>query len=127
MTEAHPQTTPTEVSQRFAEAITDGDLDAALGCWSPVAVLASPDGTEVRGRYALAALFQVAIDAGSRMEISVSDEVSTDLGAIATTHMKTTLGAGDDAVVAESTAVVVYVPGAAGLQILIDRIVGHGG
>jgi ketosteroid isomerase-like protein len=125
--ETQLQTTPAEVSQRFAEAITAGDLEAALGCWSPDAVLVPPHESEVRGRYALAALFQVLIDSNAKMQIAVSDEVCTELGAIATTHMTTTLGAGDDATVAEATAVVVYVPGTNGLQILIDRVMSHDG
>lgn len=117
-----PPRTPSEVSLRFADAINAGDLDAALACWSTVGVIASPDGPEVRGREALAALFASLVHAGARMSIAVADEVCTALGATATTRLRMTTASPDWPPSIEATAVVVYVPGPHGLQILIDRL-----
>jgi ketosteroid isomerase-like protein len=114
--------TPTEVSQRFADAINAGDLEGALECWSPAAVIATPDGSEVRGHAALTERFRGLIDSGARLQISVADEVCTEFGAVATTRMTMTVLANDEPRVVEAAAVVAYVPGTRGLQILIDHI-----
>jgi ketosteroid isomerase-like protein len=114
--------TPSEVSHRFAEAINAGDLRKALTCWSPAGVLVEPEGHHVRGHPQLAERFQGLITIGAQLKISVSDEVCTEHGAMATTEMQMTIpGDGREAVV-EIKAVVLYVPGAGGLQILIDRL-----
>jgi ketosteroid isomerase-like protein len=115
--------TPAEVSHRFAEAINVGDLEGAVECWSPVAVIATPDGSEVRGHAALTERFSGLIAAGAQLEISVSDEVCTELGATATTRMTMTVGTNDTPTAIEVAAVVAYVPGPSGLQILIDHLI----
>ena len=114
--------TPAEVSHRFAEAINAGDLDGALECWSPAAVIATPDGPEVRGHAALTERFRWLIAGGAQLQISVSDEVCTELGATATTRMTMTVRTNDKPTVIEAAAVVAYVPGPSGLQILIDHL-----
>jgi ketosteroid isomerase-like protein len=113
--------TPAEVSQRFAHAINSADLEAALACWSPAAVIAAP-GSEVRGHAALRERFEGLIAAGAQLQISVSDEVSTELGATARTRMRMTVSSQQKPIVVEVAAVVAYVPGPAGLQILIDHL-----
>jgi ketosteroid isomerase-like protein len=117
--------TPAEVSHRFAEAINARDLEGALECWSPDAVIVSSDGSEVRGHDALAERFRQLIAVRTRLDISVSDEVCTELGASATTRMKMTVPTGDGPTAIEVAGVVVYVPGPGGLQIFIDQL-GHG-
>jgi ketosteroid isomerase-like protein len=114
--------TPTEVSHRFAQAINAGDLDGALACWSPVGVIVAPDRSEVRGHNALAERFRELIAIGAQMQISVTDEVCTELGATAATRMTMTITANDEPTVTEISATVVYAPGSGGLQILIDRL-----
>jgi ketosteroid isomerase-like protein len=114
--------TPTEVSHRFAEAINAGDLEGALACWSPAGVIVAPDGSEVRGHSALAERFRALISIGAQLQISVSDEVRTELGASAATQMTMTTPANDEPTVTEIAAAVVYAPGSGGLQILIDRL-----
>jgi hypothetical protein len=114
--------TPAEVSRRFAEAINAGDLEGALACWSPCAVIAGPYGAEVRGHAALSERFRELIAVGAQLQISVFDEVSTELGANATTRMTMTVGAPHEPTVIEVAAVVTYVPGPSGLQILIDHL-----
>jgi hypothetical protein len=119
---AEERRTPAEVSRRFAEAINVGDLEGALECWSPVAVIATPDGSEVRGHAALTERFSGLIAVGAQLQISVSDEVCTELGATATTHMTMTVCTNDKPTVIEVVAVVTYVPGPSGMQILIDHL-----
>jgi ketosteroid isomerase-like protein len=114
--------TPSEVSDRFAEAINAGDLEAALVCWSSAAVIVSPDGSEVRGHVALAERFRGLIAVEARLQISVSKEVCTELGATARTRMMMRVSADDKPTVVEVTAAVAYVPGPGGLQILIDHL-----
>jgi ketosteroid isomerase-like protein len=113
---------PAEVSHRFAEAISAGDVDGALACWSPAAVIVADDGSEVRGRETLAERFRGLVAVGARMEVSVSDQVCTELGAIATTRMTLAVRAGREQTVIQAAGVVVYVPAPSGLQILIDRL-----
>jgi ketosteroid isomerase-like protein len=112
--------TPTEVSHRFAEAINAGDLEGALACWSPAGVIVAPDGSEVRGHNALAERFRELIAVRAQLQISVSDEVCTELGATAATRMTMTIPANDEPTVTEIAAAVAYAPGSGGLQILID-------
>lgn len=114
--------TPAEVSHRFAEAINAGDLEGALECWSPAAVIATPDGFEVRGHAALTERFRELITVGAQLQISVSDEVCTEFGATATTRMTMTVCTDDEPSVTDVPAVVAYVPGPRGLQILIDHL-----
>jgi len=114
--------TPAEVSQRFSQAINAGDLEGALACWSPAAVIAAPDGSEVRGHPALTERFRVLVAAGAQLQISVADEICSELGATATTQMTMTVSTSDQPTVTTVTADVTYVPGAGGLQILIDHI-----
>lgn len=114
--------TPAEVSRRFAEAINVGNLEGALECWSPAAVIATPDGSEVRGHAALTEHFSGLIAVGAQLQISVSDEVCTELGATATTRMTMTVCTNDKPTLIEVAAVVAYVPGPSGLQILIDHL-----
>jgi hypothetical protein len=84
-------------------------------------VIAGPDGSEVRGHAALSERFRKLIAVGAQLQISVSDEVSTELGANAATRMTMTVGTHDEPTVIEVAAVVTYVPGPSGLQILIDH------
>jgi ketosteroid isomerase-like protein len=114
--------TPAEVSHRFAEAISAGDLESALACWASDGVIAAPDGSEIRGHAALAERFRTLIAVGARLQICVSDEVCSELGATATTRMTMTVPVNDEPTVTKVAAVVTYVPGAGGLQILIDQI-----
>ena len=114
--------TPAEVSDRFADAINAGDLEGALECWSPAAVIATPGDSEVRGRDALTERFRGLIAVGAQLKISISDEVCTEFGAMATTRMTMTVPTNDGPAVIEVAAVVAYVPGPRGLQILIDHL-----
>jgi len=114
--------TPAEVSQRFAQAINAGDLEGALACWSPAAVIAAPDGSEVRGHPALTERFRALVAVGAQLQISISEEICSELGATATTQMTMTVSTNDQPTVTTVTADVTYVPGAGGLQILIDHI-----
>jgi hypothetical protein len=66
--------------------------------------------------------FRGLIESGARLQISVADEVCTEFGAVATTRMTMTVLANDEPGVVEAAAVVAYVPGTRGLQILIDHI-----
>lgn len=116
------QWTPADVSHRFAEAINARDLQGALACWSPAAVIASPDGSEIRGHAALTERFRQLIAVGARLQISVFDQICTELGATAETRMTMTVSANDAPTVIKTTAVVMYVPGPSGLQILIDHL-----
>jgi ketosteroid isomerase-like protein len=116
------QSTPADISRRFAEAINARDLQGALACWSPAAVIASPDGSEIRGHAELTERFRQLIAVGARLQISVSDQVCTELGATARTRMTMTVSANDEPTVIEVTAVVMYLPGPTGLQILIDHL-----
>jgi ketosteroid isomerase-like protein len=114
--------TPAEVSRGFAEAINAGDLEGALACWSPAAVIVSPDGSEVRGHAALTERFRGLIEVGAQLQIAVSDEVCTELGATATTRMMMTVRASDGPTLTEVAGAVAYALGPAGLQILVDRV-----
>jgi ketosteroid isomerase-like protein len=118
----HERGTPSEVSHRFADAINAGDVESALACWSPAGVLAAADEPQVRGHAALGQRFRELIAIGAQLEIAVSDEVCTEHGAMATTEMKMTIPTDGRAAVLEIAAVVLYVPGPGGLQILIDRL-----
>jgi ketosteroid isomerase-like protein len=108
--------TPAEVSRGFAEAINAGDLEGALACWSPAAVIVSPDGSEVRGHAALTERFRGLIGVGARLQVAVSDEVWNELGATMTVR------ASDGPAVTEVAGAVAYALGPAGLQILVDRL-----
>ena len=114
--------TPAEVSHRFAEAINAGDLESALACWSPAAVIAAPGGSEVRGHAALTERFRALIAAGAQLQIVVLEEICSELGATAATRMTMTVPTNDEPTVTTVAADVTYVPGAGGLQILIDHI-----
>jgi ketosteroid isomerase-like protein len=114
--------TPAEVSHDFAEAINAGDLEGALACWSPAAVIVSTNGSEVRGHAALTERFRGLIAAGAQLQIAVSDEVCTEVGATATTRMTMTVRASDGPAVIEVAAAVAYARGPTGLQILVDRL-----
>jgi ketosteroid isomerase-like protein len=114
---------PADVSHRFAEAINAGDLDGALECWSAAAVIAAADGSEVRGHTALAQRFRQLIAMGAHLQISVSNEICTELGATARTRMTMTLAGNDGPAVIEVSAVVAYVSAPTGLQILIDQLI----
>jgi ketosteroid isomerase-like protein len=114
--------TPAEVSQRFAEAINAGDLESALACWSPAGVIAAPDGSEIRGHAALTERFQTLIAARAQLHISVSEEISSDLGTTAATLMTITIPNTNEPTITTIAGDVRYAPGEGGLQILIDRI-----
>jgi ketosteroid isomerase-like protein len=114
--------TPAEVSHRFAEAINAGDLEGALACWSPAAVIAGDDGSHIRGHAALRERFRALIAVGAQLQIAVSDEVCTELGATAFTQMTMTVWDKGEPSVVEGAAAVAYVPGQGGLQILIDHL-----
>lgn len=114
--------TPSQVSGRFAEAISAGDLETALSLWSPAAVIVALDGSETRGHAALAERFSQLVASGTRLEIGVGEEVCTALGATAKTRMAMSVPAADGETVIEAEGQVVYVPGPGGLQILIDRL-----
>jgi ketosteroid isomerase-like protein len=113
---------PAEVSHRFADAINAGDVEGALACWSPAGIIVAPDGSEVRGHAALTDRFRQLIAVGAQLQIFVSEEVCTELGATATTQMTMTIGTSGEPTTIESAAVVTYVPGPNGLQILIDHV-----
>lgn len=115
--------TPSQVSGLFAEAISAGDLEAALSLWSSAAVIVAPDGSEVRGHVALAERFSQLIASGTRLEIAVEEEICTELGATAKTRMTMTVPAPDGETMMEAKGQVFYVPGPGGLQILIDRLI----
>jgi ketosteroid isomerase-like protein len=114
--------TPTEVSHRFAEAINASDLQSALACWSPDGVIVAQGEPQIRGHDALTERFAGLIAAGAQLQISVSDEVRTEQGAMATTRMNMTVPTKGEPAAIELAGVVMYVPGPNGLQILIDRL-----
>lgn len=114
--------TPTEVSHRFAEAINAGDLESALAYWSLEGVIVTQGEPQVRGHAALAECFAGLVAVGAQLQISVSEEVRTEHGAMATTRMKMTVPTKREPTVIELAGVVMYVPGPNGLQILIDRL-----
>jgi hypothetical protein len=62
------------------------------------------------------------IAARAQLQVSVSDEVSTELGATATTRMTLTIPANRETTVVETAAAVAYITGPSGLQILIDHL-----
>lgn len=110
--------TPTEVSRCFAEAINAGDLNGAIACWSTAAVTVEPDGSEVRGHAEIKDRFRLLISVGAQLQISVSDEISSERGATATTRMTMTVPTGDELTVSiVGSAVVTYAPGPGDLQI----------
>jgi ketosteroid isomerase-like protein len=118
--------TPAEASYRFAEAISAGDLEGALECWSPAAVIVAPDGSEVRGRSALAQRFGQLVAAGAQAQVLVFDEVRTDIGATARTRMSLTVPVDGKPITLNTAGVVTYVPGQSGWRILIDRLHSEG-
>jgi ketosteroid isomerase-like protein len=117
--------TPAEVSRRFAQAITSGDLDGALACWSPAAVIVTPDGSEIRGHAALTERFRRLIAVGAQLKISVSHEVYTERGATAVTQMTISVPTESEMTTAKTVGAVTYAPGIGGLQILVDRLGPH--
>jgi SnoaL-like domain len=119
---AREHRTPAEVSHRFADAINAGDLESALACWSPAGVIAAPDGSEVRGHASLAERFGELIALGAKLQISVSDEIPTELGATASTQMTMTVGPNAQPTVIDLVGIVTYVRGPSGLKILIDQL-----
>lgn len=114
--------TPAEVSHRFAEAITAGDIDGALECWSPAAVIVAPDGSEIRGHAALMERFRQLIAVGAQLQISVSGEARTQRGATAVTQMTMTVPTENEMTTIKTVGAVTYIPGVGGLQILVDRL-----
>lgn len=83
---------PVQVSSAFAAAISSGDVDAALACWTDDAVMIAPDGTETRGHTALRERFAALVGLGAHLDIAVADVAIDEDGARATTTMRLAIG-----------------------------------
>jgi ketosteroid isomerase-like protein len=60
---------PGETVLAFTQALLDGDADAAATYFSPLARMATPDGTEVSGRAAIGQLLGQLVTPDQRLEI----------------------------------------------------------
>jgi ketosteroid isomerase-like protein len=63
--------TPRLACEALARAINARDLEAALECFAPGAVLVGPEGTVSQGEHALRASLSQLIAAGARIEIEL--------------------------------------------------------
>jgi hypothetical protein len=63
--------TPRLACEALGRAIEDADLDAALSCFSPGALLIGPEGTAAQGTEALRASLAQLIEAGARVRIEL--------------------------------------------------------
>ncbi len=113
---------PHALAARFAAAINDGDLDAALDLWLQDASLLQADGTSLRGREAIAPALQALIDnrIGFEVELTrvfLAGDVALGVG---TLTMSGSNGHGD-AFRHRSSSAVVYLRGPDGdWRIAID-------
>jgi len=65
---------PTDLVGELAQAITNGDVDAALALWEPDACIVGPDGSALaRGSDALVGVLRAMIEHGTRFEADVLD------------------------------------------------------
>lgn len=63
---------PTDLVGKLADAITKGDLDAALALWEPEACIVGPDGSALaRGRDGIADVLGAMVDHGARFHAEV--------------------------------------------------------
>src|SRR4051794_29376262 len=79
-------TSPEDASGAFAAAITDGDVERALVCWAPDAVLVAA-GARLEGHEALRPGFAQLVAARAGVEIVVADVVVAGDVATAATRM----------------------------------------
>jgi ketosteroid isomerase-like protein len=60
---------PGETVFDFTRALLGGDMEAAASCFSPLARLLTPDGTEISGRSAIGQLLGQLVTPDQRLEI----------------------------------------------------------
>jgi uncharacterized protein (TIGR02246 family) len=98
------------VSTALMAAIDAGDVEAALELWDEDAVLIARDGTETRGRRAIAAVLRSLIANGARLAIELSTIYETATTAVVTGSLTMSVadGAGGEPFVQRSESLVVY-------------------
>lgn len=77
---------PERAAAAFCEAVNDGDLDGARGCFTRDAVLVTADGTGITGREAIGDILAQLIAGGTRISIEVSAVLSA--GDVALAHQR---------------------------------------
>ena len=111
---------PAEASREFADAINRGDVSGAVACWTRDAALAAADGATARGPAELAARFEQLVQAGVRVEITVTELVVAGNVALGTTVM--TMAALGTAAPMTLKGTVVYLHDAGRWRIAVDRV-----
>ncbi len=116
-----PTGSPEQIPAALAKAVNERDLDAALALWADDAVIVQPDGSQTRGRDAVALTMQALIDSGVTLDIRLAAVFAT--GDVATASGTLTLngtGADGEPFAQRSSSVVVYSRGADGWRIALD-------
>jgi ketosteroid isomerase-like protein len=75
---------PRLACQALKRALCEGDLEAAISCFSPDACLVAPDGTEVHGTAAIRSRLAGLIESRAEVEIELAGVLSA--GDIALAH-----------------------------------------
>jgi ketosteroid isomerase-like protein len=75
---------PRLACQALKRALCEGDLEAALSCFSPDACLVAPDGTEVHGTAAIRSRLAGLIESRAEVEVELAGVLSA--GDIALAH-----------------------------------------
>lgn len=84
---------PDEACQLVCDALSDGDLDAAVTYYHPLAVIAPPDGPPVRGEVAIRELLRQAAATRMLYQVQAEQALLADDTALVTGHW-TVLGPG---------------------------------
>lgn len=86
---------PTELVGKLADAITSGDVDAALALWEPEACIVGPDGSALaRGSDAVMRVLAAMIEHGTRFEAEVLDVYTAGDLALVTGDLRLTAADG---------------------------------
>jgi len=116
-----PAESPEQLSQDFATAINERDVDAAADLWREDAAIVQRDGQMTHGRGAVAAALRALMDNGVTMRIElrglfVAGDVATATGTL------TLSGTGHDGrpFAQSSSSIVVYRRSADGWRIALD-------
>jgi uncharacterized protein (TIGR02246 family) len=113
---------PEAISQALAAAIAAGDVRAALELWNDDAKLISRDGSEVRGREAIAEVFERLVANAATLEIELRTLYEAAATAVATGTLTIHVRGPDGEHFSErSESVVVYSRDADGVwRVVID-------
>jgi uncharacterized protein (TIGR02246 family) len=114
--------TAQEIAAQLAHAINTGDLQSALQMWEKDAKMISGDGSEVRGREAIANVLQTLINNGMKVELELHSLRQAGPTALATgTLTMRTRGPDGESFSHSSDSLVVYHQGEDGIwRVAID-------